>query len=64
MAETEFAARFASMLARDARCDGVFWTGVRTTGIYCLPSCPARSPATWARRSPAELPDLGSDPAA
>jgi AraC family transcriptional regulator, regulatory protein of adaptative response / DNA-3-methyladenine glycosylase II len=43
-AETAFAARFASMLTRDVRCDGVFWTGVRTTGIYCLPSCPARKP--------------------
>ncbi len=30
--------------ARDARCDGRFVTGVTTTGIYCLPSCPARKP--------------------
>lgn len=30
--------------ARDARFDGRFLTGVLTTGIYCLPSCPARSP--------------------
>lgn len=34
----------ARALARDARYDGVFITGVLTTGIYCLPSCPARNP--------------------
>ena len=32
------------MKSRDARFDGVFYTGVRTTGIYCRPSCPARTP--------------------
>lgn len=32
-------------LARDARFDGVFFLGVRTTGIYCRPVCPARPPA-------------------
>ncbi|HYF72791.1 MAG TPA: AlkA N-terminal domain-containing protein, partial [Nocardioides sp.] len=30
---------------RDRRFDGVFYTAVRTTGIYCRPSCPARTPA-------------------
>ncbi len=29
---------------RDRRFDGVFYTGVRTTGIYCRPSCPAITP--------------------
>src|ERR1700712_1860130 len=29
---------------RDARFDGWFFTAVRTTGIYCRPSCPARTP--------------------
>jgi AraC family transcriptional regulator of adaptative response / DNA-3-methyladenine glycosylase II len=28
-------------LARDARFDGLFFTAVRTTGIYCRPVCPA-----------------------
>lgn len=28
-------------LARDARFDGLFYTAVRTTGIYCRPVCPA-----------------------
>src|ERR1700736_2622753 len=31
-------------LARDPRFDGRFFVGVLTTGIYCRPICPARSP--------------------
>ncbi|HJE52011.1 MAG TPA: helix-turn-helix domain-containing protein, partial [Tessaracoccus flavescens] len=31
--------------AKDPRFDGRFFTGVLTTGIYCRPSCPARTPA-------------------
>jgi AraC family transcriptional regulator of adaptative response/methylated-DNA-[protein]-cysteine methyltransferase len=34
-----------AVLARDRAWDGVFVTGVLTTGIYCRPSCPARHPA-------------------
>jgi AraC family transcriptional regulator of adaptative response/methylated-DNA-[protein]-cysteine methyltransferase len=30
--------------AKDASYDGLFFTGVRTTGIFCRPSCPARKP--------------------
>jgi AraC family transcriptional regulator of adaptative response / DNA-3-methyladenine glycosylase II len=30
--------------ARDPRFDGWFFCGVKTTGIYCRPSCPARTP--------------------
>lgn len=29
---------------RDGRFDGRFFTGVKTTGIYCRPICPARTP--------------------
>ena len=36
---------YAAVRSRDRRFDGVFWTAVRTTGIYCRPSCPARTPA-------------------
>ncbi|MBC7630921.1 AlkA N-terminal domain-containing protein [Aeromicrobium sp.] len=36
--------RYRAVQARDARFDGVFYTGVRTTGIYCRPSCPAVTP--------------------
>ncbi|MFY2764136.1 AlkA N-terminal domain-containing protein [Arenimonas sp. MALMAid1274] len=30
--------------ARDARFDGLFFTAVRSTGIYCRPVCPAPAP--------------------
>ncbi|MSV34027.1 MAG: methylated-DNA--[protein]-cysteine S-methyltransferase [Bryobacterales bacterium] len=33
-----------AFLDSDASFDGLFFTGVRTTGIFCLPSCPARKP--------------------
>ncbi len=33
-----------AVLARDARFDGRFFTGVTSTGIYCRPICPARPP--------------------
>ncbi|MDX2029251.1 MAG: Ada metal-binding domain-containing protein, partial [Blastocatellia bacterium] len=29
---------------RDAALDGLFWFGVRTTGVYCRPSCASRQP--------------------
>ncbi len=32
-------------LARDPRFDGEFFLGVRSTGIFCRPICPARLPA-------------------
>ena len=36
--------RWARVLARDPRADQQFVYGVRTTGIYCRPSCPSRRP--------------------
>ena len=33
-----------AVLSRDALSDGTFVVAVRTTGIYCRPSCPARHP--------------------
>jgi AraC family transcriptional regulator of adaptative response / DNA-3-methyladenine glycosylase II len=35
---------YARVLAGDADYNGRFFTGVLTTGIYCLPSCKARKP--------------------
>jgi AraC family transcriptional regulator, regulatory protein of adaptative response / methylated-DNA-[protein]-cysteine methyltransferase len=35
---------FGAVVARDSRYDGIFFTGVRTTGIFCRPSCPAKKP--------------------
>lgn len=34
--------RWASVVARDKTADGAFWYSVKTTGIYCRPSCPSR----------------------
>jgi AraC family transcriptional regulator of adaptative response / DNA-3-methyladenine glycosylase II len=36
--------QYAAASSRDTRFDGVFFTAVRTTGIYCRPSCPAMTP--------------------
>src|ERR671918_807032 len=34
----------AAYQSRDGSYDGVFYLGVRTTGIFCRPSCSARKP--------------------
>ena len=34
--------RWSAVLARDAAADGRFVYSVRTTGVYCRPSCPSR----------------------
>ncbi len=36
--------RWAAVIARDAGADGTFFYSVRTTGVYCRPSCGARRP--------------------
>ncbi|WP_323718049.1 bifunctional DNA-binding transcriptional regulator/O6-methylguanine-DNA methyltransferase Ada [Paracoccus aminovorans] len=36
--------RWQAVLARDAAADGGFVYAVRSTGVYCRPSCPARRP--------------------
>jgi AraC family transcriptional regulator, regulatory protein of adaptative response / DNA-3-methyladenine glycosylase II len=36
---------YRAVKSRDRRFDGVFYTGVTSTGIYCRPSCPAVTPA-------------------
>src|SRR5438477_10989937 len=35
---------YRALSARDARFDGRLFVGVKTTGIYCRPICPARTP--------------------
>jgi AraC family transcriptional regulator of adaptative response / DNA-3-methyladenine glycosylase II len=35
---------YRAMVSRDRRFEGHFVIGVRTTGIYCRPGCPARMP--------------------
>ncbi|MFA9218471.1 MAG: Ada metal-binding domain-containing protein, partial [Sphingomonadaceae bacterium] len=34
--------RWAAVQQRAAAADGVFWYSVRSTGVYCRPSCGAR----------------------
>src|SRR6476659_2716759 len=36
--------RWTAVAARDRRADGAFVYAVRSTGIYCRPSCPSRRP--------------------
>jgi AraC family transcriptional regulator of adaptative response / DNA-3-methyladenine glycosylase II len=35
---------YRTLSARDTRFDGMFFVGVTTTGVYCRPVCPARTP--------------------
>lgn len=35
---------YRALLARDTRFDGVFFTGVKSTGIYCRPVCSVKTP--------------------
>src|SRR5262245_31964404 len=43
-ARAEAEARWKAGVARDRRADGEFVYAVRSTGIYCRPSCPSRKP--------------------
>jgi len=36
--------RWAAVVRRDRRADGIFYYSVRTTGVYCRPGCGARQP--------------------
>ena len=36
--------RWFAVLKRDPRAHDAFWYAVKTTGIYCRPTCPARRP--------------------
>ena len=35
---------YQALLQRDSAYDGIFFLGVRTTGIFCRPTCPAKKP--------------------
>jgi AraC family transcriptional regulator of adaptative response/methylated-DNA-[protein]-cysteine methyltransferase len=36
---------YHALLQRDSSYEGIFFVGVRTTGIFCRPTCPAKKPA-------------------
>jgi AraC family transcriptional regulator, regulatory protein of adaptative response / DNA-3-methyladenine glycosylase II len=40
----DFDVCYRALGARDSRFDGWFFTAVTSTGVYCRPSCPARTP--------------------
>lgn len=42
--DLDHGACYRAVVTRDGRFDGLLFTGVRTTGIYCRPICPARTP--------------------
>ncbi len=35
---------YSALLAKDSRYEGIFYVGVKTTGIFCRPCCPAKKP--------------------
>lgn len=57
----DFDTCYRAVLARDPRFDGRFYTAVTSTGIYCRPVCPARTPA---RRNMRFYPHAGAAEAA
>ena len=40
----DFEVSYRALAAKDSRFDGWFFTAVTSTGVYCRPSCPARTP--------------------
>jgi AraC family transcriptional regulator of adaptative response / DNA-3-methyladenine glycosylase II len=42
--ELDHEACYRAFVTRDARFDGRLFCGVKTTGVYCRPICPARTP--------------------
>jgi AraC family transcriptional regulator of adaptative response / DNA-3-methyladenine glycosylase II len=42
--QAHFDRRYRAVASRDRRFDGYFFTAVTSTGIYCRPSCPAKTP--------------------
>src|SRR5262245_35654572 len=36
---------YRALVSRDARFDGIFFVGVTSTGIYCRPICPVKTPS-------------------
>jgi AraC family transcriptional regulator, regulatory protein of adaptative response / methylated-DNA-[protein]-cysteine methyltransferase len=43
---SQIATFYRALLDRDASFKGVFFAGVKTTGIFCRPTCPAQKPLT------------------
>src|ERR1700732_1448259 len=35
---------YQALLDKNPEYEGIFYVGVKTTGVFCLPTCPARKP--------------------
>src|SRR5579862_4906773 len=35
---------YQALLAKNSAYEGIFYVGVKTTGVFCRPTCPARKP--------------------
>ena len=55
-------AMFDAFVKRDTRFDGIFYTGVRSTGIFCRPMEPSGSNPSWLNALLEELRE-GGEPA-
>ncbi|HER2177997.1 TPA: bifunctional transcriptional activator/DNA repair enzyme protein Ada, partial [Streptococcus pyogenes] len=33
---------YQALVAKDSEYEGLFYVGVKTTGVFCRPTCPAR----------------------
>ncbi len=40
----DFKTMYNAFMKRDVSFEGIFYVGVKTTGVFCRPSCPARKP--------------------
>jgi AraC family transcriptional regulator of adaptative response / DNA-3-methyladenine glycosylase II len=65
MMDMDRTACYRAISTRDARFDGRLFVGVKTTGIYCRPICPARTPKfenVWFYPSAAAAQEAGFRP--
>ena len=44
VAENEARVFYEALLNKSQEYEGIFFVGVKTTGIFCRPTCPARKP--------------------
>ncbi|MGN6671627.1 MAG: bifunctional transcriptional activator/DNA repair enzyme AdaA, partial [Candidatus Nucleicultricaceae bacterium] len=44
MTEMERQEFYLALIDKDSHYEGVFFVGVKTTGVFCRPTCPARKP--------------------
>ncbi|MBC2605713.1 methylated-DNA--[protein]-cysteine S-methyltransferase [Pelagicoccus albus] len=42
--ESQNSEYYQALVQRDSQYEGVFYAGIKTTGIFCRPTCPARKP--------------------